>query len=123
MSEFLTLVNVGDMNFHYGAFHAPYTVLQGYAGMCVGTGIENNSVVTESYFLQLIDELALDIVLIILYLDIGIFSLQLWKVTFERIVAVNTRPLIICIFISKRCFCFKYQNFFVLLRAKSEPVV
>ena len=110
MSEFLTLVNVGDMNFHYGAFHAPYTVLQGYTGMRVGTGIENNSVVTESYFLQLIDELALDIALIILYLDIGIFSFQLW-------------PLIICIFISKRCFCFKYQNFFVLLRAKSEPVV
>ena len=90
MSEFLTLVNVGDMNFHYGAFHAPYTVLQGYTGMRVGTGIENNSVVTESYFLQLIDELALNIALIIPYLDIGIFSLQLWKVTFERIVAVNT---------------------------------
>ena len=121
MSEFLTLVNVGDMNFHYGAFHAPYTVLQGYTGMCVGTGIENNSVVTESYFLQLIDELALDIALIILYLDIGIFSFQVWKVTFERILRLG--PLIICIFISKRCFCFKYQNFFVLLRAKSEPVV
>ena len=59
--------------------------------MRVGTGIENNSVVTESYFLQLIDELALDIALVILYLDIGIFSLQLWKVTSERIVAVNTR--------------------------------
>ena len=91
MSEFLTFMNIGDMNFHYGAFHASYTVLQGYTGMCIGAGIENNSVVAESYFLQLVDELTLDIALIILYLDIGIFSLQLWKVTFERIAAVNSR--------------------------------
>ena len=71
------------------AFHAADAILQGNAGVGVGTRIEHYAIVGEAYFLQLVDKLALDVALIVFYLYIRVFSLQLRQIALERIAAIN----------------------------------
>jgi len=91
MAELLALVYVGDMYLYHRALQTADAVLQGDAGVGVGSGVEHHAIVAEAYFLKLVDELALDVALIILYLDVGVFGFQLRQIALERIAAINTR--------------------------------
>ena len=53
MAELLALVHIGDMHLYARAFHAADAILQGNAGVGVGTRIEHYAIVGEAYFLQL----------------------------------------------------------------------
>jgi len=89
MTELLALVYIGDMHLYARAFHAADAILQGNAGVGVGTRIEHYAIVGEAYFLQLVDKLALDVALIVFYLYIRVFSLQLRQIALERVAAIN----------------------------------
>ena len=89
MAELLTLVYIRDVNFYARTLQAADAILQGNAGMGVGTGVEHHAIVGEAHFLQLVDELALDVALVILNLHIRKLSLQLRQVALEGIAAVN----------------------------------
>ena len=86
MAELLALVHIGDMYLYARAFHAADAILQGNAGVGVGTRIEHYAIVGEAYFLQLVDKLALDVALIVFYF-------YLWKPLSERCKAVFHRLL------------------------------
>ena len=89
MAELLALVHIGDMHLYARAFHAADAILQGNAGVGVGTRIEHYAIVGEAYFLQFVDKLALDVALIVFYLYIREFSLQLRQIALERVAAIN----------------------------------
>ena len=89
MAELLTLVYIRDVNLYARTLQAADAILQGNAGMGVGTGVEHHAIVGEAHFLQLVDELALDVALVILNLHIRILSLQLRQVALEGVAAVN----------------------------------
>ena len=76
MTELLTLVDIGDVHLDNWALQRADAVVQGYAGMGVGTGVEHNAVAApEAHLLHLVDEAALDITLIVGYLDVGVAGL------------------------------------------------
>ena len=89
MTELLTFVNIGDMYLYHRTFHAADAILQGNAGMCVGTSVEYHAVIRKTYFLQLVDELTLDVALVIFDFHIRVFSLQLRQLALEGVAAVN----------------------------------
>ena len=91
MAELLALVYVGYVDLNDGTAERAYAVLQGHAGMGVGAGVEHNAVVSEAYFLHLVDKYALDVALEVLYLYVGKASAQLRQVVVERAAAVNPR--------------------------------
>ena len=91
VTELFALVYIGDVYLHHGALHAADAVLQGYAGVCVGTGVEHHAVVGEPHLLQLVDQLTLYVALIVVYLHIGILGFQLGQVALEGIAAVDAR--------------------------------
>jgi len=74
MAELLTFVYVGDMYLYTRALEAADAVLQGDAGMGVGTSVEHHAIVRETYLLQLVDKFALYVALIIFYLNIRVLS-------------------------------------------------
>ena len=84
MAELLALVYVRDVNLYHSGFQRTDTVVQGYAGVGVCTGVEHDAVVREAYLLHFVDELSLDIALEVGDIHIGILCLQLWQVLFER---------------------------------------
>ena len=76
MTECLALVDIGDMNFDDRTLQRADAVVQGHAGMGVGTCIEHDAVTAaEAYLLHLVDEEALDVTLIVGNLDIRIARL------------------------------------------------
>jgi len=89
MAELLTLVYVGDMYFYYRTFHAAYAILQSNAGVGIGSSVEHDTIVGEPHFLQFVDELPLNVTLVILDFYIRKLSLEVWKVAFERIAAID----------------------------------
>ena len=93
MAELLALVDVGYVNLHNGAFQRTDAVLQGYAGVSIGAGIEDDAVVAaeESHLLHLVNQLTLDVALEIANLYVWIILLQLGQVLLKRRGAVDTR--------------------------------
>ena len=59
--------------------------------MGIGSGIEHNAIVAETYLLHLVNQFTLDITLIIAYLDVRVTSLQLGQILVERRRAVDAR--------------------------------
>ena len=53
MAELLTLVYIRDVNLYARALQTADAILQGNAGMGVGTGVEHHAIVGEAHFLQL----------------------------------------------------------------------
>ena len=91
MAELLALVDVGYVNLHNGAFQRTDAVLQGYAGVSIGAGIEDDAVVAaeESRLLHLVDELALNVTLVVVDLHRGIVFAQQGEVVLERFATVD----------------------------------
>ena len=80
MTELLSCVYITNMHFDYGATEAAYAVVEGDAGVGVGTGIEHYAIVCEAYFLHFVYQFALDIALIIFQFDVRKALFELWEV-------------------------------------------
>lgn len=91
MAKSFACGDVADVDFYYGCLQAPYAVLQGYAGVCVGTCIQDDAVEIESYFLHFIDEFALYVALKIGELNVRILRGELSEIVFKRLLSVDFR--------------------------------
>ena len=126
-------MNIGDVYLHYRAFQAADAILQGNARVGVGTSVEHDSIVGKTYFLQLVDELSLDVALVILDFHVWIFSFQLGQVTLEGVAAVdawltNTQKIEVWaiddLYLHNLVvFLFVYEYFFVFLQWRVRCLV
>jgi len=92
MAELLTLVDIGDVYFNDWALQRTDAVMQCNAGVRVGTSIEHDAVaVAEAHLLHLVDELALDVALVVGYLNVWVAGLQTGQETVERLLPVDAR--------------------------------
>ena len=89
MAKLLALMHIGDMHLDHGGRDAEDAVVQGDTGMRVGACIEHHSVDTEAVVLQTVDELALDVALLIGYLDSRIEGPQLFQVVLKGAVPID----------------------------------
>lgn len=89
VAELLPFVYVGDVYLHDGALQTADTVLQGDAGMGVGSGVQHDAVIGESHLLQLVDQFALDVALVVFNLHVGEFLFQFRKVALEGVAAID----------------------------------
>ena len=73
MTELLALVYVRDVYLDDGTLQTPDAVVQGHAGMGIGPCVEHDAVVAakEARLLHLVDQLALHVALIVVYLQLG----------------------------------------------------
>ena len=74
MTELLTTVNVGDMDFDDRTLQRTDAVVQRDARVRIGTRVQHDAVVAleESRLLHLVDQLTLHVALIVVYLHVGI---------------------------------------------------
>ena len=91
MAESFARADIADVHFYDRSFQASDTVLQGHAGMRVGSRIEDYAVETESHFLHFVDELALYIALIVAELDVRIPDNEPCEIGFKRLLTVDLR--------------------------------
>ena len=79
------------MHLYHRALQASDAVVQRHAGMCVGPSVEHDAVIAseEARFLHLVDELALHVALVVVYLHVREPLAQLRQVVLERLVAVD----------------------------------
>ena len=77
VTELLALVDIRDMYLDDRALQRADAVVQGYAGMGVGTGVEHDAVaLAKARLLHLVDELTLDVALIVININVGISIAQ-----------------------------------------------
>lgn len=91
MPEFLAFVHIADMYLHHRRRHSADGILQGYRGMRVGARVKHDSVVIETYLMNLVNHLTLYVALIIIKLHLGVHPAQFGQIRFKRNRAVNTR--------------------------------
>src|SRR6202000_53697 len=90
-TEFFACMDIADMHFDDGRLDGGDRIADGYRGMGIAAGIQEDAVGRESGPLQLVDQFAFDIALKIAEGDGGIFFLQLRKVLIEGLTAINLR--------------------------------
>ena len=83
VAELFALMDVTDVDLDDGRFQRTDAVVQGNGSMRVGTSIQHDAVVGEADLLHLVDELALNVALVILDVDVGILGLQLGQILLE----------------------------------------
>jgi len=76
MTVFFPCKNIGNVHFNHRAFYSSYSICNSHRSMCVATGIQNNSVITEAYFMQFINDFSFHIVLKIFKLEFREIFLQ-----------------------------------------------
>ena len=91
MTELLALVYIRNMYLDDRTLQRTDAVVERHRGMGISSCIQHNAIIGEAHLLHLVDQLALDIALVVGNLDIGILSLQLRQILFERRRAINTR--------------------------------
>ena len=91
VAERLALVDVGDVDLNDRTTERTDAVVERHGGMGVSTGVEHDAVEGEAHLLHLVDELALDVALVVGYLDIGETGLQLGQILVERRRTVDAR--------------------------------
>ena len=90
MAEFLTLVHIRDVYLHHRRLNASDGILQGDAGMGVGTRIQHHTVVAEPYLVQLVEQITFVVRLeITQFCHIGKALFQLFEVIFKSTCAIN----------------------------------
>ena len=89
MTKLLSGVYIRDMNLNHWGSERANTVEQGYAGVGVGTCIENNAVVGEPYFLHFINQLAFNVTLVVGQLYRWILALQVVEKCIESGLAID----------------------------------
>lgn len=89
VAEFLTTIHVADVNLDDGSADGTDAVEQRNARVGVSTGIENNTVVGEASLLHFVDELAFDVALVVLYLDIGESLAEPCQIIVHRFITID----------------------------------
>ena len=89
MPESLALMNVRDVHFNHRCADSTYAIGQRDAGVRVGGGIKHDAVALKAHGLQLVDKLAFDVALKVIYLYIGETSTQAGQKIVERRAAVD----------------------------------
>ena len=92
MSELLALVDIRDVYLDDGALETTDAVVQGDARVSIGPCIEHDAVIAacEPRLLHLVDELALDIALIVVYLHLRVAAAECREAVFHRFRAIDT---------------------------------
>lgn len=91
MPELFPLVNIRDMHLHDRRLNRPDGILQSHRGVRVGTGIQDNTLIIKTYFMDLIDEETLHIGLIIFQCDLWISRTQLLEISLKGTGSIDTR--------------------------------
>ena len=91
MTELLALVYIRNMYLDDRTLQRTDAVVERHRGMGISSCIQHNAIIGKAHLLHLVDQFALDIALVVGNLDIGILSLQLRQILFERRRAINTR--------------------------------
>lgn len=91
MPEVLATEYVRDMHFNDRRRHGFDGVEQSYGRVRVGSGIENDTVGTKSYFMDFVNQKAFYVALIVWKFYVGILSAQFVEETFEIVVAIDVR--------------------------------
>ena len=91
VAEVFSLMDIGDMHLYNGTFYGAYAVVQGNAGVGVGSGVQHNAVEREAHLLYLVYQFSLNIALIVFYLYLRILLTQLGQIALERLAAVYPR--------------------------------
>jgi len=89
MPESLALMNVRDVHFNHRRADGTDAIGQGDAGVRVGSGVKHDAVALKPHGLQLVDKLALDVALKVIYLYIGETSTQARLEIVERRATIN----------------------------------
>ena len=89
MAELLTLVYVRDMHLYHRTFQRADAVVQRNAGMCISPCIQHDAVAGEAHLLHLVDQFALHIALIVIYLNVRVSLLQFRQEYFERLTTID----------------------------------
>ena len=91
VTDFFARENVGDVYFDHFRLDGSYGITDGDGGMCVAAGVEDDAIVREAAFVQLVDELAFHVALEIIEMDVREEVLQFREVFLERIATVDIR--------------------------------
>ena len=93
VTELLTLMHVGDVHLDDRTLQRTDAVVQGHAGVGVGSGIQYNTVVApkESRLLHLVDQFAFHVTLEIVDLHLWEPLAQFRQVVLERLRAIDAR--------------------------------
>ena len=79
------------MHLHHWRGDGADAVAEGHTRMRIASSVEDDAVGGESHLLELVDELALDVRLEIIYLDDRIAQAQSFEIVVERSVPVDVR--------------------------------
>ena len=71
MPEIFALVNIGNVHFNHRCADSTYAIGQRDAGVRVGSGVKHDAIALKAHGLQLVDKLAFDVALKVIYLYIG----------------------------------------------------
>lgn len=85
----LALIEVADVHLDHRCRNGTDAVVQGDARVAVTTSIEHHTIAVKAHRLQLVDELALDIALEIIYLHVGELCTQGRQIALKRAVAID----------------------------------
>ena len=91
MAKLLSLMHIRDVHLDDRTFQRTDAVVQGNAGMGIGTCIQHDAVIREAHFLHLIDQLTLHVALKVVYLYVRVSALQLRQVSLKRLAAIDAR--------------------------------
>ena len=88
--------DVADVDFNGGGGDSGEGVVDGYTGVAVAAGVDDDAVGAEADLLYAVDDFAFDIALEIAYRDIGMPLSKLLKHSFHRSVAVGFYLAVTC---------------------------
>ena len=91
VAERFALVDIADMHLHHWRGDAADAVAEGYTGVRIASSVEDDAIGGEPHLLELVDELALDVRLEIIYLDERIARAQVFEIVVEGSVPVDVR--------------------------------
>ena len=89
MAEGLALVDIGDMYLDDGGCDGTDGIVEGDAGVGVGSGIEDDAVGGEAVGVEAVDEVTLMVALVVVELYVGVLLAELLEVVFEGAVAID----------------------------------
>ena len=81
-------MDIADVNLNDRCFDATNGIVYGYRCVRVGARVDDNTIEQKAHFMQLVDELAFDVALVVLQFYRRETLLQGLKELFERLIAI-----------------------------------
>ena len=91
MTKLFARMHIRYMYFHGWSRYSAQSIVQGHAGVCVGTGIEHDAINFEATGVDAVDEISLMVTLVVIQLHVRVLCAQFGKVIFEAATTVDTR--------------------------------